>query len=88
MTVERNNAPAHLAAREAERLERPGSVDFLDSNFVHWQVIERDASADPGSHSRWCLVFSCADAARRVWEYPSTWRTLSGTELTALSWGH
>ena len=88
MTDERDAAIAHLAARAAERIERPGSVDFVDLNFVHWRVTERDATADPGSHARWCLVFSCAEAARRVWDYPANWRTLSNSELALLSWAH
>ena len=88
MTDEGNVAPSHVAARDAERLEQPGSVDFIDRDFVHWRVTERDASADPGSHARWCLIFSCTEAARRVWEYPANWRTLSSVELATLSWGH
>ena len=87
MTDERDAALANLAARDAERTEPAGHLDFIDRDFVLWRVVERDASADPGSHGRWCLIFSSADAARRVWEYPANWRTLTSTELAALSWG-
>lgn len=88
MTEEHDAALAALALRSATRVERGDPVDFVDRDFVHWRVTERDASADPGSHSRWCLIFTCPEAARRVWNYPPNWRTLTNTELVALSWSH
>ena len=68
------------AAREAD------FVEFVDGAGVCWRVRERDARADPGSRADWCLVFSCQDALRRVWDYTPDWRTLARTDLIALSW--
>ncbi len=78
---------ALVATSAAKRPDRSGPVDFVDREFVHWHVSERDARADPGSHARSCLIFSCLEAARRVWDYPLDWRTLSDADLAALSWG-
>ena len=64
----------------------PPFVDFLDSALVRWRVTERDAREDPGARAERCLVFSCDEATRRVWDYPATWRELSPEALSALSW--
>jgi hypothetical protein len=72
--------------RSTERSVRPGSVDYFDEHFVEWRVTERDARRDPGTHGDWCLVFASESAIRRVWIYPTFWRTLSAAELEILSW--
>ena len=70
----------------AERRSRGGPIDYLDRHNVSWRVTERDARRDPGAPSERCLVFSSDSAIRRVWSYPETWRTMSDSELEALSW--
>ena len=87
MTDERDAVVPSVASRAINRVEQAGFHDFVDADYVHWRVTERDAGEEPGHHARWCLIFACPDAARRVWEYPVNWRTLSPTELVALSWG-
>ncbi len=67
------------------RVERP--VEFVDDRGMTWRVVERDARGDPGALRECCLIFSCADAVRRVWDYPRGWRDLPAKELAALSWG-
>jgi hypothetical protein len=79
---------AALATRGAQRLERADPVHFVDQEYVPWSVTERDARGDPGTHARRCLIFTCPGVARRVWDYPPDWRTLSDSLLVALSWGH
>ena len=70
----------------AEPGSRGGPIDYLDRHNVSWRVTERDARRDPGAPSEWCLVFASDSAIRRVWSYPATWRTMSDSELEALSW--
>ena len=63
------------------------SVWYIDAENLEWRVRERDAQHDPGASSASCLVFDSVQAMRRVWSYPSDWRTLGDTGLEALSWG-
>ena len=63
------------------------SVWYIDAEKLEWRVRERDAQHDPGALSPSCLVFDSVDAIRRVWTYPSNWRTLDDATLEALSWG-
>jgi hypothetical protein len=74
------------AAAERGAAGAAGVVEFVDGDHVRWHVCERDARRDPGALRKWCLVFSCDDAMRRVWDYAPGWRTLSAVELIALSW--
>ena len=66
-------------------LERAAIVEFVDASHVHWTVTERDARRDPGTRGAWCLIFTCPDAVRRVWDYPPGWRDLPPAALTSLS---
>ena len=61
-------------------------LEFLDITGVCWRVTERDARSDPGALRAQCLVFSCAETVRRVWDYPPEWRDLNSEALIALSW--
>jgi hypothetical protein len=61
-------------------------ITFVDSSFVVWRVVERDARADPGHRASRCLIFSSPEAVRRVWNYPAGWRALDDAALEALSW--
>jgi hypothetical protein len=70
-----------------ESSQRSRAVEFLDAHGVCWRVVERDARGDPGARGEWCLIFSCDEAVRRVWDYPAGWRDLSAEALMTLSWG-
>jgi hypothetical protein len=76
---ERHQMPAD------SRPERPEPIAFTDAKWVLWRVSERDTRNDPGRRGDRCLIFSSADAVRRVWTYPATWRSLSDAELERLS---
>jgi hypothetical protein len=87
---------AALAARPAPSLGEPlpgrpdptpvRFVQPLDDGLRQWMVVEVDARAMPGAHGAACLLFSCADRVRRVWDYPADWRALDTAGLVALSW--
>lgn len=62
------------------------SVWYVDAQNVEWRVRERDAQRDHGAPSASCLVFDSIATIRRVWSYPSNWRTLDTAGLEALSW--
>ena len=68
-----------MASRSSEPLF------FTDGDDVEWCVTERDARGDPGARGAYCLIFTCADVWRRVWDYPPDWRSLSVDALAALS---
>lgn len=51
---------------------------------IQWSVDELDTSATPGSRGPRCLVFDGDSVVRRVWKYPTDWRTLSDTALGML----
>ena len=53
--------------------------------LVSQRPLERDARRDPGARRDRCLLFACADAVRRVWDYPPDWRDLPAEALAALS---
>jgi hypothetical protein len=63
-----------------------GVVEFVDDRGMLWRVSERDARGDPGALRDFCLIFSCADAVRRIWHYPDDWRELAPPALQRLSW--
>lgn len=67
------------AQRDAER-------HFVDLHGVHWTVREVDARLVPGAPRPMCLLFESDTAARRVWDYPAYWRTVSEAELEVISW--
>ena len=63
----------------------PGTVQFIDSNGVGWQVTERERMQ---YDRRWIrmLVFASPAAVRCVRSYPDDWRSLPAEDLEALSW--
>ena len=85
--IEQTNRPPQLEPGVLWRGDSVDGVEFVDRCNVHWRVTERDAGRDPGAHGTRCLIFSCAEAVRRVWHYPRDWRELSAAALIALSWG-
>ena len=62
------------------------SVHYVDGEWVHWSVVEVDATAVPGALGARCLVFARDGCIRRVWDYPADWRTYDDAGLAALSW--
>jgi hypothetical protein len=84
--LERTNREHEVGTEVIWRGDSADGVEFIDRSNVHWRVTERDAAGDPGAHDSWCLIFSCAQAVRRVWNYPHDWRELSAAALIALSW--
>lgn len=80
------------ASRAAESLDRPWrseAIEFvqrINETYVHWSVVEVDASTIPGARGSHCLVFTRAECVRRVWDYPVDWQSLDDTALAALSW--
>jgi hypothetical protein len=46
-----------------------------------WRVREVDCKETPGARANHCLVFENDESARRVWDYPTEWRNLSGESL-------
>ena len=73
------NTPAVRPAEGGRRFRDPDSGIF-------WTVSEIDGRTIPGARGPRCLVFQSEIAIRRVWCYPSEWRTFSDADLTALSW--
>ena len=69
-----------------EASSRPEPIGFVDQQRVLWCVVERDARRDPGARASRCLIFSCQESIRRVWNYPANWRELGDADLEALSW--
>ena len=61
-------------------------AQLANGEWVQWMVVEVDAAGVPGARGPRCLVFTRADCIRRVWDYPTDWRTLDAAGLTALSW--
>lgn len=61
-------------------------VTYLDDAGVLWSLTEYNAENVPGSRGPRCLIFSSAEAVRRVWLYPAGWRDLLRPSLIALSW--
>ena len=67
----------------------PATVRFVQitgDGWHEWTVVEVDARIVPGTRGERCLVFSRRDCIRRVWTYPSDWRTLDAPALAVLSW--
>ena len=60
-------------------------IEYFDKLDRLWRVSERDTSRDAGAKGDTCLVFSTSDNIRRVWSYPRSWKTLSGSQLETLS---
>ena len=59
---------------------------YRDAAGCTWSVHQVAEAALPWVHGPRCLLFGSEAAIRRVWHYPPDWRTLSDTELEALSW--
>jgi hypothetical protein len=53
---------------------------------IRWQVDEVASADHPGAKQPRCLVFTSDTTMRRVYDYPADWRTLSESELFAVSW--
>ena len=51
---------------------------------ARWIVRERDASQQPGARADHYLCFDSSDSRRRVWQYPSDWRSLPDDALLDL----
>jgi hypothetical protein len=54
--------------------------------WLEWEVVEVDARDVPGALHASCLIFTRPDCVRRVWDYPSDWRSFDDAGLSALSW--
>lgn len=67
-------------------VEVPLARIFVDSTGVEWEVSEVDASKVPAARGERCLIFRSPGAVRRVWTYPSSWTSMSASELVDLSW--
>jgi hypothetical protein len=59
---------------------------FVDGNGVEWEVWEVDGEDVPAARGERCLIFRSSAAVRRVWNYPTSWTSMSASELTKLSW--
>lgn len=59
----------------------------LLSGADRWLVAEVDARDIPGARGDRCLVFQSDHVARRMWDYPPGWYTLSDAALAALCEG-
>ena len=67
-------------------VEVPLTRVFVDADGVEWEVGEVDGARVPAPRGERCLIFRSPGAVRRVWNYPSTWATMSASELVDLSW--
>ena len=79
---------ASAANRFAPPLD-PSPVSFvqdIDGAWFQWTVVELDAGMVPGSRGARCLIFARQECIRRVWDFPSDWRTLDAAGLLELSW--
>lgn len=73
---------------EIERVPASRSaVEYTDVDGVQWTVREIAPATTLAHSGQPSLIFESAMAVRRVWRYPSDWRTLSSEHLSALSWG-
>ena len=61
-------------------------LTFDDDDRVNWSVTEHKGVSVPGARGDRCLVFMSESVCRRVWTFPSDWRTLSAIGLATLSW--
>jgi hypothetical protein len=59
---------------------------FVDGTGVEWDVWEVDGEHVPAARGERCLIFRSSAAVRRVWNYPTSWTSMSASELTKLSW--
>ncbi|AHG89776.1 hypothetical protein J421_2239 [Gemmatirosa kalamazoonensis] len=50
-----------------------------------WMVRELDARAVPAARGPRCLVFENPRLVRRIWDYPTTWLSLSDRALLAVA---
>jgi len=46
-----------------------------------WRIREASATTVPGAHGARCLICESDYVVRRIWSYPSNWRSLSDDEL-------
>jgi hypothetical protein len=67
-------------------MSAPTTRVFRDASHVSWSVREADAPAIRAAPAARCLVFTSAQAIRRVWRYPPDWCALDDAALEALSW--
>lgn len=59
----------------------------LLSGTDRWLIAEVDARDIPGALGDRCLVFQSDHIARKLWEYPANWHSLSDYALAALGEG-
>ena len=59
----------------------------LLSGADRWLVAEVDARGIPGALADRCLVFQSEHVARKLWQYPANWHSLSDYALAALGEG-
>ena len=57
---------------------------LLDSHGREWHVYERTSSALSPVPGRRSLVFDADGIVRRIWQYPSSWESLSNDALLGL----
>ena len=81
---------ATASTRAQVRADRvaAGPRTFVDAAFHQWSVREIAAPDPSWARRPHCLLFSSEMAVRRVWDFPTDWRTLTDAELEALSWAH
>jgi hypothetical protein len=56
----------------------------LQHGNQQWTVRESDARAVPGARHTSCLICESSDVVRRLWKFPTDWRSLSDDELWKL----
>lgn len=61
-------------------------LEVVGDSYVTWRVAEVNARNVPGARRDRCLLFFGDGVIRRVWEYPSDWKTLDAKALARLSW--
>jgi hypothetical protein len=62
--------------------EQYGHV-VIDGNGVEWTVREV-ATPQSWAHAKRCLVLNSRECVRRVWRYPSHWRSMDADSLLRL----
>lgn len=77
----------HRDERPPSWEQAPGARRFVGPDGGQWVAAEVSAPADLRRiRSGRCLMFSTETAWRRVYEYPTAWRTLDVAALWELSW--
>jgi hypothetical protein len=56
----------------------------LQRGNEQWTVREVDALRIPGALSASCLICETPEIVRRLWRYPTNWRSLTDDELWQL----